>query len=807
MASALWPRQNLASNHPALFTAITIAGFSAVYFAALLLGNAFYFEPQYVTTFWPAAGVFVAALLLAPRAQWPVFVIAAAAAQLITDVGVFQRPVFLSATLTAANVTTPLIAVTLTHRLLGHTVDIAKTSDVMTLLFAAGLISTAVSASLGAFGVVVALGDLSYWSVWQMWWFASGLGVLVVTPIVLAAFAGQTVSARAGNRYATLELTALFLSLAIVGQLVLGPTLATLHTLLNFPYLVTPLLIWAALRFEPIVPALATLFVTCLAVINGDLGFGPFIAVSDSVHQQVIALQAFIAVMATGVVVLAASTTQVIKQQEVIQSSETRHRLMLEAVGSGGWDYYPKTNDVFFSDRFMNILGYLRGDITVTMENVLSHVHPQDIAGMQAALMDHFKGRSDFYECEIRIKNRWGEYRWMLVRGSAVSRDKDGKVNRIVGANFDIDDRTKAEQAMRESEERFRTFLDNVPDPITMKDEQGRFLFTNRAMSRLTGYSSDELIGHRLYEVFPVDDERKKKYDAHEQRVWNSASTEVLKHTFYRAEENQVRHAMVSKFPVFDPKGNMTALGTMVRDVTESHEAEQALRSYQQALRELAGKISLVEESERRRISSELHDGTVQHLTLARITLASLRNILNDDSSSKVLDEIDVLLGESLKETRSLIFDLSPPVLYELGLIAAIEWLCEQFSQKTDVPATFTYKDDARAISGELNVVLFQAVRELLVNIRKHAKAQRVEVKWQEADEMLLLRVEDDGVGLDINTIGKHRSIDGGFGLFSLRERLRLLGADIEIDSSGGGTSVCLRAPLEQQTFTTDEQL
>ena len=144
-----------------------------------------------------------------------------------------------------------------------------------------------------------------------------------------------------------------------------------------------------------------------------------------------------------------------------------------------------------------------------------------------------------------------------------------------------------------------------------------------------------------------------------------------------------------------------------------------------------------------------------------------------------------------------MIFDLSPPVLYELGLMAAIEWLADQFKQRTGITASFESDDSEVLLSHELKVVLFQAMRELLVNVAKHAQAKRVRLTWTKTASRFELTVEDDGIGFDIADVGNRSSSEGGFGLFSLRERLGLLGANISFQSSDSGTCVTLAAPLD----------
>ena len=234
-----------------------------------------------------------------------------------------------------------------------------------------------------------------------------------------------------------------------------------------------------------------------------------------------------------------------------------------------------------------------------------------------------------------------------------------------------------------------------------------------------------------------------------------------------------------------------------IQDLSIEEEAAHQLEAYQEELRLLAGKISSAEESERRRISSELHDGTIQNLVLARIHLANLKNSLETAATRGLADSINQLLETSLKETRSLIFEISPPVLYELGLEPAVEWLAEHYKKRTGVGVRITSDQRDTRLGEEMNIVIFQTARELLVNVAKHARAQSVSIDWRHLQDRVVLSIEDDGIGFDIESPRVKLATEGGFGLFAIRERLKLMGASIDIQSSSKGTRVTVTAPAE----------
>lgn len=234
------------------------------------------------------------------------------------------------------------------------------------------------------------------------------------------------------------------------------------------------------------------------------------------------------------------------------------------------------------------------------------------------------------------------------------------------------------------------------------------------------------------------------------------------------------------------------------QDIAQRQAIEARLREHEQQLEELASELSLVEERERRRLATLLHDEIGQPLAIARIKLADARG--QDADLTAVIDEALVLIGHALEQSRSLTSELSPPILYELGLEPALEWLVETTEQRHGIRGSYTSDGKHKPVSNEVQVMVFQAVREMLVNTAKHAAAKTVTVSTTCDGDQLVVEVFDDGRGFDPAALRSSPDAQPGFGLFSIRERLRHLGGTLEVRSRPGeGTHVVLRAPLQTQ--------
>ncbi len=224
-------------------------------------------------------------------------------------------------------------------------------------------------------------------------------------------------------------------------------------------------------------------------------------------------------------------------------------------------------------------------------------------------------------------------------------------------------------------------------------------------------------------------------------------------------------------------------------------ERTEDLERYQRQLQTLAAEWFKTEGRERRRIAAELHDRIGQSLAMVSFRLAALRRMVAAEHAGK-LGEARSLLKQTIEDTRSLTFELSPPILYELGLGAAVRWLAEEVGEQHGITFEVATNGRAEPLAADLSDLLFQAVRELLINVVKHSEAESARIDLERVDDNLRITVEDDGAGFD-PAFEARRGREGGFGLFSIRERLAYSGGRLEIASRPGcGTRATLVAPL-----------
>ena len=263
-------------------------------------------------------------------------------------------------------------------------------------------------------------------------------------------------------------------------------------------------------------------------------------------------------------------------------------------------------------------------------------------------------------------------------------------------------------------------------------------------------------------------------------------------------KNGEVIDALLSAAAERDANGEIVGSISVVTDVTARLEAERRARHLHGQLFSVLDELSQVEEQERQRIASDLHDRVGQGLVIARMKLAEVNARLGTAGSGTDLEELAAALDQALVDTRTLTYEISPPILYEVGLEAALEWLVTQLSERHALPIELRSDGSAQSLPQPLQILAFKAAQELLTNVVKHADACRAWVALELDGRFLKLRVEDDGVGAErIEEVSRMDS-SGGFGLFSIRNRTAYFGGETCIGPGAvGGTRVELRLPVD----------
>lgn len=351
------------------------------------------------------------------------------------------------------------------------------------------------------------------------------------------------------------------------------------------------------------------------------------------------------------------------------------------------------------------------------------------------------------------------------------------------------------EKAISEPEERFSKAFHASPVATAITTlHDGLFIDVNDSFLKMTGYNRIEVIGRTSRDllIWSSSEDRRRFLE----RLHLENSVRDFERVI-RTKDDQFRTALLSAEII--ELNRQPCVLLMMRDITEAKRNEEKIRTYQKELRSLASQLTLAEERERRRIGTNLHDHIGQTLAMIKIRLASLQKTTSPDIASE-LEQIRTLLEQTLQSVRSLSFELSPPILYDLGLEAAVEWLTEETQKQHGIQMEFENDGRRKSLSDPLRVLLFTAVRELLVNVVKHSRATAAKVSVERLGNEIRIKVSDNGTGFGDELLDAPMSKMPGLGLFSIRERISHLGGRLEIESSPKeGSRLTLIAPLENE--------
>lgn len=353
------------------------------------------------------------------------------------------------------------------------------------------------------------------------------------------------------------------------------------------------------------------------------------------------------------------------------------------------------------------------------------------------------------------------------------------------------------------AEERYRMLVEQIPAVtyVVSVEADRPFLYISPQIEALLGFTLEEWRADpMLWEGRVHPDDRKRVLAEFTRGLTEHSKIRI--HIEYRMIARDGHTVWVSDqtVPEYDLEGRLKNLRGLVLDVTERHTSEERLLAYQEQLRSLATQLGVAEERERRRIATDLHDHVAQKLAISKIKMEAFLASPPCTESLEPLNQAYELLSQAVQDTRSLMNKISSPVLYELGLEAALEWLVEEFQRQYGLQCFYEDDGEPKPLERDVSALLFQATNELLINVVKHSGVQECELRVMRESDWIRVSLEDEGVGFDPSQVGPGKSREGGFGLFSIKERMNGIEGRLEIEAQPGkGARLSLVAFLKRR--------
>ncbi len=448
------------------------------------------------------------------------------------------------------------------------------------------------------------------------------------------------------------------------------------------------------------------------------------------------------------------------------------------------------------------ILGYSVEEILGT--TTFDYAHPDDHELAYSAFMDEVAEQPKQKFISIRLLKKSGEWLSCIIRGHNLMQNP--YVRGMVIYFYDDTLRKKAEDALSESEKRFRSLIYNLSQGVVLQNEKGEVIIFNRAAQEILGITDNQLFDTNLFDpqwdviledghVFP-----KEENPVQVAFVTKKPVRDVVMGVRRPASNDRV-WLLVNADPVLDKEGNIFNIICSFTDITEQKRLSRELILQEIQKQRLLTQATIDgQEKERHEIGKELHDNISQHLTTTKLYL----EVAREKASDEVLEMITLAhknLSDTINGLRQLSQSLVPPTFGDLGMIESVQDICDSLKRTHTFNVEFHHRHFVEEmLPANLKLMLFRIIQEQVNNIIRHAQANSIQIRLQGDAEYVFLNISDNGRGFDLSHYKK------GLGLTNITNRADLFNGKVEINAAPGqGCSLSVAIPLPISKLQKDE--
>ncbi|WP_298779718.1 PAS domain-containing protein [uncultured Polaribacter sp.] len=459
----------------------------------------------------------------------------------------------------------------------------------------------------------------------------------------------------------------------------------------------------------------------------------------------------------------------------------------------GSWLFDLTTNKLEWSEETYRIWGF---DIEKPMpkrEEVLNRIHKDDQKLFYNTIQLIYDNGIPF-DIEFRICLPNNEVKNIKSICKPIF-GKNGKVISLKGINQDLTEQKKIRSKIEKVEEMYRLITDNSNDLICLQEVDSTFKYISPSIKTILGYKQDDFIGKKVFNIVHPDDISSFKDKMYAKEF---DSKKLKKYTL------RVRHKNGSyvwleflSSPVYkDNKINFYV--TSSRDITQWKLAQKEIQEYQSSLQKMTTEMTLIEEKQKKEIASNIHDHLSQSLVISKMKINELKKKPELDTINKDLLFVEKHISEVLEKSRRITYELSPPVLYQLGIIDALNWLLEDVEATHKIKCRVNTNVSVIKLSDITSILVYRSIQELVKNILKYANATLIKLDITKNKLGVNIVLTDDGVGFNTTKLKNYKGHSGsGFGLFAVKERVRNIQGKFTIKSKINiGTSVNIFIPI-----------
>lgn len=469
-----------------------------------------------------------------------------------------------------------------------------------------------------------------------------------------------------------------------------------------------------------------------------------------------------------------------------LASSEKYYRSLIEKSADGIVLFDKSGKIVYQSPRTENISGYSLTEMQAI--DIRQLIHPEDRDEEGGFVNQIFLNPGAAITKTGRFKHKNGQYIWL--EGTFTNLLKDESVNAIVYNFQDITSRIESEQKILLANKQSESIINSLPGIFYLYDRNGKFVRWNKNFEKVSGYSSEEISQMTPIDFFDDDEKMLLKYKIN--AVFTKGQADVQAN-FYTKDRRRIPYYFNGCSATFNGVDCLMGMGI---DISDRVKVEAAMRERTEEIQKLTGYLENVREEERTRIAREIHDELGQQLTGLKMDASWINKKIGSAAEPNTLERIATmiaLIDETVKTVRRISSELRPGILDDLGLIAAIEWQCQEFGKRTGIISHCHAEGNDYNFDKNLTTNIFRVYQEALTNVARHAQATVVETFLTYEHEHIILTIKDNGVGFDMEEAKRKKSL----GLVGMRERAMLFHGELTIKSEmGKGTMIVLKAPM-----------
>ncbi|WP_324229301.1 PAS domain S-box protein [Lacibacter sp.] len=480
-------------------------------------------------------------------------------------------------------------------------------------------------------------------------------------------------------------------------------------------------------------------------------------------------------------------TERKLAEEKIIHSNE-RFELIAKTTNDAVWETDLETGVSWGNEMHQMMYGLTLENEIPNFEDWEMHLHPDDRDWVVKSLHEALASTDNTWITEYRFLKSSGEIVTIYDR-TYIVRNKEGKPVRMMGSMMDITERKKVEDALLQSEEKYRTLVEQATDGIFIADHTGKFVIVNSAAVKLSKYTEEELANLTIYDLADPEEIKTNPFRFEEMKSEQGARSERK----LKRKDGSILDIEINAKFLSD--GRFLAF---IRDITERKKAEDELNSSYKAIRKLTSHLQNAREEERTHIAREIHDELGQQLTVLKMDVSwlnkKIKQLENQQLNEKAT-EIVQMLNDTVNTVRRISSDLRPVLLDDLGLAAAIEWHLMEFGKRSGIKTEFFTLESAIEIPRAIATGLFRIYQESITNIARHSEATEVMVELFVEDKVVTMAISDNGKGFDVTSIGRKKTL----GVLGMQERTVMMGGTFRIKRNPAkGMKVEVHVPVLQ---------